>query len=600
MRRAQFLPCLSSLLKRLHHNVRGAVAPLFLVSAAAIFAALLGGMDLARHAGVVSQLQSAIDGAALAMGRYAAGESDAQRLLAEARRYFGANFPAGYQGSVLRTADLRLTGSPDGGSMTLSIEGRLPLLSTGFLDVSAIRLAASSTVTLESSSSLEVVFSQDTSTFDGIIGEFLFPSALARLGQELLQGSSDIHIGLVPYSDVVNVGRQNRQWVARWLEHWPAATTSRATREYTSTLWNGCVAEPQPWRAPDLSAISAHTPNSRFVPLFVRAQTSLHETKPLRDKGWQLEGLPWPLGIFERVTKEDVTQPSSFDRIANSPDRRLWVRFEPGPGNSAQSRFDLYSAHEPEHCPPSTAVRFLDNDIRTVPNALSDMARVRPYGRLSRALPPAGLLWSWRMLSPAWRNGNGWNASHLPIAVNATSKAIVLITFGNMTAWDRLQWIDDTSTLKPLWDPAGNGFAFRLNYHTTTCLIWALCDQRNRQIRTHQQTVTPRTTDNDWQYPVTSLAMPDPFTAGNTIDFRSWPTVRDYTRRTCDAIKAEGISIFVLTPSLGMFNRQDFEYCASGPSNRRQIYTFAQMDALREALLSMRSESTDLRLVATN
>jgi len=594
-------------LRRFARCERGAVMPLFLVSAAVIFGASLGGLDLARHASATTRLQNALDGAALAMGRLASSEQDTSVLLGEARRYFEANFPADYQGSGIDAGRLSLSTNDSGRVLTLSVDGSLPLLSTGFLDVSAAALRAKSTVALERNPNLEVVFSKDTNSFDGL-GELFFASALRKLGQALLTNQDNsVYIGTVPYSDVVNVGNGEKQqaWVARWLEHDTTNKSQPGAKNYHRNYWSGCIAEPTPWVRPDLGNIRPLTPAARFIPLSVRIQTSLHEKLQKKDKGWQLNTSQFQKN--EYVTQY-VEQPISLIPVASGADRYFWSNFTRGPGNSGKSEFDIYSLHEPLNCLTAAQVHFLDNTVDAL-DALETMADIPPQDYL-KSLPPAGLLWSWRMLAPAWRQGNGWDTSALPQDGAAPARAIVLITPGDITSWEWLGFTNQYNILRPIWKSGStNAFQFQMTYHTDTCVgdpnnndgDLEKCKKGGRYVRTHQHNAALSSQDNEWQYPVSSLAMTNPFGTPNALDFNGWPSVAEYLEATCNAIKNDGISLFVLSPRAlnwtGVFgNRDRFLRCASDS----RIYTMTQMEALKQALLNLRSESSTLRLVPSS
>lgn len=597
-------------LRRLARCQRGAVMPLFLVSAAVIFGASLGGLDLARHAGAKTQLQSALDGAALAMGRLASSQQDAAVLLGEARRYFEANFRTKYQGTGIDASKLSLTMNDNGRVLTLSVEGSLPLLSTGFLEVSAAALRAQSTVTLQGNPNLEVVFAKDTNSFDGL-GELFFSSELRNLGKALLANQDNsVYIGTVPYTDVVNVGQGKRQqgWVERWLEHDTANKARSGAKNYHLSRWSGCIAEPGPWEKPDLGGIDPLTPNARFIPLFARVQTSLNDgNNP--GKGWTLRDKTW--SGDERITQY-VEQPISLSAVATGADRYFWSDFVPGSGNSPKSQFDIFSLHEPVNCDAAAEVHFLDNTEAAI-DALDTMANIRP-AEFGKSLPPVGLLWSWRMLTESWREENGWNAANLPKSQQTPARAIVLITPGDMTSWDWLGFTERYNTLRPIWSmSADNYFHFRMRYHSDTCKGGdhngngggkgnnnkGDCHNGERHVREYVHNSPLSSTRNEWQYPVSSLAMANPFASEDTLNFTGWPSVGDYLEATCSAIKEDGISLFVLSPRLvdwPVANKQRFLRCSSDS----KVHTLGQMETLEQALLNLRSESSTLRLVPSS
>lgn len=590
---------------------RGSVFPLFLASTGVIVGASVGGLDLARHADVTTRLQYALDTAALAMGRLAATESDPDRLLAEARRYFEINFPPNFQGTRITADKIRLNGNSSGTVLTLSVEGALPLLSTGFLDISSATLSTKSTITLEGNPNLEIVFTKDVNSQDNANA---LSERLEDLGNALLEkGNGSVFIGTVPYTDAVNVGtgEKQRYWVARWLEDMGKSNVASSAANYHTTLWNGCIAEPRPWENPGLRPVSALNPNAAFVPLFVRVETTLTDKKNPPAKAISLRTGEWENN--ERLTQY-YKQPISIEAVGNSDLRYFWSRFVPGPGNSPQSHFDILSLHEPANCDATPKMQFLENGHAAV-EALQEMAAA-PSAPAAKSLPPAGLLWSWRMLSDNWRTGNGWNAAHVIHPDSEPTRAIVLITSGAITSWSQLESQDSAGAPYPVWtDDPFNYFNFLLRYHSDNCKgadhnkgdeNTVECKNGRRAIREYVHTAPLGTATNSWQYPVSSLAMANPFAEpedklngkknSHPLNTSGWPAVSEYMKRVCDAIKGNSIHLFVLAPQFtdaGLPNRSDFLHCSSDS----RIYTLDDANTLEQALLNLRSDSAKLRLV---
>lgn len=593
-------------LRRFARCERGAVMPLFLVSAAVIFGASLGGLDLARHASATTRLQNALDGAALAMGRLASSEQDTSVLLGEARRYFEANFPADYQGSGIDAGRLSLSTNDSGRVLTLSVDGSLPLLSTGFLEVSAAPLRAKSTVALEGNSNLEVVFALDTSATSGIPNSFA--DSLKELTTELLErGQGSTHIGIVPYSEVVNVGSEYRGWVARWHNHASSDRKTPFTSTYHSTHWTGCIAEPEPWKAPQLNNITPGLPTDNFMPVVARVETGLWSDKAGKGPNKEMTddmGDGWALTA--RPDKDALPQPQAIRALHSTHphERLLWVYFYPGPGqgNSPHERFHLYSVHEPASCKADAKVRYLDNNALAVSDAMASMAQLTQPDNQSKALPAAGLLWSWRMLAPTWRGNAGWYGSVQKELGKDSARAIVVVTRGSNTEWaDLSKNSNDYNAPVRTWaTTVDNDFTFELDYRK--CGNENNCKGTPVPTTYYHAPASPgnmklAVTNNGWQKPVSSLAMKDPFKSEEDIKFNAWPTARNYLRGVCDAIKVDGVNVFALSPPAGMLNSSDISYCVSGGEGNKQVYNSAQIETLREALLNLRSESSTLRLV---
>ncbi|RTZ45355.1 pilus assembly protein [Candidimonas sp. SYP-B2681] len=593
---------IKALLHRLLHDQKGAVAPLFLVSAGLIFGVALGAIDLARYTSVKARLQTSLDNAALAAGRLASLTGPDADLLAEARAYFQANFPEAYLGSEVSANTLSLTSSNNGSSLTLNVQGRLPLLSTGFLKVSAFGLQTRSVVSLGGITDLEVVLALDKGLPKRLGGPSLTGSA-AELAELLLVNGSEavpgVYLGLVPFSDTVNVGPDGKPWVSRWQQVWNGDDKlTHSNRQYTDTVWRGCIAEPRPWEPPSAS-VSALTPQAIFQPVFVRVTTRINE----KDNGPEWKGLR--LNGLKRDEKEEVADDSSYAKSlplfasgnqAGKPlDRRLWAEF----GGRSKGKTDgdahflVHGAFEPENCLGGNRSHFLQNDYLALQNALANIAAEAPRGD---TLLPAGLLWSWRMLDPNWRGGTGWNADALPAGDSPRKKVIVLFAGGDNASWEKVN-VDPSGNPHNMeqWAETNNNFAFMFDYYVKQCASSGK-DCSTRSKRVHQQTpflpVKKKQQADDWQRPSTSLLMADPFS--DTMvkpNVAGWPTMDAYTSRVCNAIKAQNIDIYVVD-----VNRSGHQALANCSSSTK-VYSVAELEELRNRIQQARTTSAELRLV---
>src|SRR5690606_33132346 len=135
--------------------------------------------------------------------------------------------------------------------------------------------------------------------------------------------------------------------------------------------WAGCIAEPEPWKRPDPSRIHPLDPQAPFFPVLVRVQTTLLEKRKQNQNGWQLENISTG---SERVTQY-FTQPKSLKAVGTGADRLFWSMYDADPGrnninNAHDSRFDIFSLHEPQNCLEDAKVRFLMNEPAEVENSL--------------------------------------------------------------------------------------------------------------------------------------------------------------------------------------------------------------------------------------
>src|SRR5690606_4676270 len=122
------------------------------------------------------RLQAALDGATLSAGRNLAnltpepGVQEGGQWQADAFQYFRANFPEGYFGSQIQPEDMVISYAEEfdatgtyltGQQIQMTVEGNLPLISTGFLKVTSFDIKASNQALRRTRSDLEVVMALD-------------------------------------------------------------------------------------------------------------------------------------------------------------------------------------------------------------------------------------------------------------------------------------------------------------------------------------------------------------------------------------------------------------------------------------------------------
>lgn len=616
----------------LRNNQRGAVTPMFLVSAGLVFGVSLGAIDLIRYTTAKSRLQAALDNSALAAGQLASvqGTSDMAALTAEAQAYFDANFPEGYLGSGLRGGTVSLQLGEGGGTLAATVDAALPLISTGFMDVSSLNMASAAVVELPGVSAIEVVFAIDKganpagSKNNNGNGNKKFDSmaavSTAQDLAELLMLDEDLavpgaSVGLVPFSEVVNVGEAGRPWVARWLESWSSDSAydgrlRDTNKDYTDQVWRGCIAEPEPWNKPD--SFGVLSPSARFQPVFMRVVTELntHNGQQHLKYKWSQLPLTNAKAAFVAPDYEPKDPMTLLPNGGAQYDRRLWAEFGgfEAQGNKTNAAVLVFGAYEPETCAEPNRVRFLTNDANAVTTALSAVASEPEQGE---TLYSAGLLWSWRMLHPNWRGSEGWDDSALEVIGDGPpAKTIVLFASGAPADWDDVNVVPSPPIHKSdnLWDRNNNSFAFKLDY------LGEVCEGKNKNLKcydpievSHVQPpfVPPVKPGNIpkkdwyyWQYPATSLLMPNPYKYDQNRaeddlnpDTTGWPAMSTYTAEVCNAIKQDGIKILVV--DLNGAGDPALKACSS--DNR--LYSPDELEAVRNAIAQNISSGGKLRLI---
>lgn len=577
----------------LFRDQRGAVAPLFLVTATAVLGSSFGAIDLVRYNVVQGRLQNALDGATLSAGRNLAnltptpGTPEEGAWQADAFQYFRTNLPDGYLGSSVQPEDLKIEYGEDtnngylaGQFVSMSVKGDLPLISTGFLHVTSFQIGASNKAVRRTRSDLEVVLALDnTGSMSGTKIDTLKSAAkeLTKvvLGAVPADAPKSVFIGLVPFADTVNVGNSalTRQWVS-----YPSERTN-----YITNLWGGCIVEPPvaSWGGGNLPA-AAWTPGAGvFQPLYM-IMPSILGVKEL-----DLEDGKGKVKTYERIPvgTVDKPQPSSFSATGNDVYRLVKAE------RSSSTSLTAYTLHSPSNCRIERQVRFLNNDLDKIDLAIDAMTAD------GSTLIPTGLLWAWRMLRPDWRGTPGWGDEAKPRDPDPTglSKVIVLLTDGENSP------------------PGGTGvssternFAFKLGYDKQVCTDKGRAD-KDCNLTLIASTYPPASktssVSSDSQSPLNSLKMREPLGSDNSTTIgwdspspMSTTTVDKYMGELCSKVKADGNGIKIYTVTLGDVGSSAEALMNGCSSGAGYFYNATNVSTLPDVFKSIAGSLTELRL----
>lgn len=442
---------LLTLLLTLRRDQRGAISIVYMLSLPLILLMLLSSVDFIRYSMAQSKLQNALDAAVISAGRrldtYNPNVKDQKTLWEkDASSYFHNNMPDDFLGGSITSLAIHYGEEKNdlqavtGQLVQMDVSGTLPLLITGLNQRTAFDLYAKNEAVRRTRSDLEVILALDNSgsmDFDFPKRMNVLKDSATTLVNTLFKAAnatdefakSQIDIGLVPFTDVVNVG--NIPSAKQWLK---TSQYPDGLRNYLNYNWSGCIAEPAGnWSSANKLPAKALTPGAGFQPMLFTFSTDYRPSK-----------LPNGAKL--------LTLNPGFYAVNGGNDRRIAA----DRSQNANDRFRINLAMEPEYC-LNSKVQFLNNSQSNINNAISSM---QPYGGTG---VPVGLLWAWRMLDPNWRGTTGWGDTTMPKdpKPGRLQKVIVLLTDG-----------ENAPVVKRNRSPENKTAQFRLKYDYVECKSW--------------------------------------------------------------------------------------------------------------------------------
>jgi len=333
-------------------------------------------VDVARMQLVQSRLSFALDAAGLAAG----STMNTTTLSPEVTKYLNANFPAHYMGAS--APGITTTTSSDNMVIDLTATTVMPTTFMGVLGIPSITISAKTQIT-RTSSGLELVMALDnTGSMSGSKLTSLKTAATSLVN--ILYGSKttvkDLWIGLVPFSQTVNIGTDFSNWIDQ---------TNFATLNWGPTSWGGCVD-------------ARETSNGDTTDTPPTTQKYLAYYSPSTDN----RAAPYNTSTYTTVNKW-IT-------------KRVPLTYASGIGTTLGP-----NAYCPQAITPMTANK------TTILSGISSMAA---RGNTHVGL---GAIWGWNMLSPRWRGlwSAEMNTNNLPLdyGTKHMNKALILLTDGENT-----------------------------------------------------------------------------------------------------------------------------------------------------------------------
>jgi Flp pilus assembly protein TadG len=430
--------------KRLWRSEDGAVAPLVGVCIIMLVGSVAVAVDIGRGQVAQSKLQASLDAAGLAAGAIVSQNLTKELLKPEAEKYLDANFAGSTIDATITDFDLEL--SEDASVVTLEASASLPTTFMKIFGQETMNVAARTQITRETTG-LEVAVVVDvTGSMDDEVGGTPFDStkkiaALRTAGKDLINilfGSNatvdDLWVGVVPFSQSVNIGTSHTDWMADLTN-------------YTDEVH--CVG-PTSGTPNCTSPLSTQNVSTRTDPV-----TLVNRYMSSSNAGWYFAPHGWGGCVLERWTNSrDVTDdpPSTqkwqtyFVPDTNSSGNNNWRGPKSdgtGSGNYLVNNDSDRSANK--GC-PQQPITTLTNSKASLLTAMDNL--VNPRGNTHVNL---GAVWGWRLLSPQWRGlwGGAMDGNDLPLDYDEelSQKAMILMTDGTNTMSDSIYtaygWLDD-------------------------------------------------------------------------------------------------------------------------------------------------------------
>ncbi len=349
---------------------RGMTLPLMALTFMTVIGFVGTAVDIARFQLVQSRLSFALDAAGLAAG----STFNTTNLDTELTKYMQVNFPTNYMGASV--PGVTSTVSADNNVIDLNASVTMPTTFMNVFGYSTMSVTAFSQITRKAEG-LELVMALDnTGSMSGSKLTSLKNAASSLVN--ILFGSKetveDLWVGLVPFSQAVNIGTGNTTWVDQ---------THFATLNWTPTTWGGCV--------------EAREANGRDV-VDDPPSVALYKANY-----WQsTDQMPDPYDDANRWITD------------RSPLTYATITATRGP-----------NAYCPQAMKPMTASKSA---------ILSSINTMTAVGNTHINL---GAIWAWNMLSPRWRGfwAGEMATNGLPLDYGAKhmNKAVIILTDGENT-----------------------------------------------------------------------------------------------------------------------------------------------------------------------
>ncbi len=360
---------LPQFIRRFFTNESGAVLPILGLTLTLLVGATGVAIDMERTQHVQNKLSNSVDAAGLAAG----STISTLNLQAEVEKYLKANFQDFLNSKI---TSITTSTSDDKSTIFISATAQVPttLLKVLLIDHTSVKADAE---IIRSNKGLELAMVLDnTGSMSG--SKLSDLKSAAKDLVNILYGNKttipDLFIGLVPFSQAVNIGKSRTSWVNEGSQLWGPVE------------WEGCVEA----RYLNNEDVTDTPPN----------------LKPFEKYYWQCD--PSYNGWYGSNSNRTNCYLNYYTRLRND--------------------IGLYRGPNKYCAQPVTA---LTSSKSTIINAVDEMdAAGNTHVNL-------GAVWGWRMLSPRWKTfwGGEMNSKNLPLNYNTKdmNKAAIIMTDGDNT-----------------------------------------------------------------------------------------------------------------------------------------------------------------------
>lgn len=403
-------------------NEHGSALPVIGILLVALVGSTGAAVDTGRGQLVKAKLASSLDAAGLAAG----STVNTASLQNEATKYLYANFN-NYMGATI--TDVSITANADNTVFELSATAKLPTTFMKIMGINEITVAADTEIT-RASTGLELVMVLDnTGSMAGSKLTSLKSAAISMVN--ILYGGKttvpDLWIGLVPFSQAVNIGSTRTAWTVadafNWgPTSWGGCVDARETSSRDTTDDPPSIALFPKYYWPDDS-------NNNWISTSTNTTTTGPTTTTICNKQSSCTCTNYGPCTTTNSTSGNTTTTTTIG-CSGSNNNKSCTRTVSTSTTTTTTNYTINSTHGPnKDCPQ--AVTAMTADKTTILNGINSMVA---NGNTHIGL---GAVWGWRMLSPRWRGlwGGEMDTNNLPLNYNTPkmNKAAIIMTDGDNT-----------------------------------------------------------------------------------------------------------------------------------------------------------------------